>query len=121
MLQRKHKTFKMEVVVMSKVHARCFVVLLLSVFTCGILEWRGDTAEDLLREIPELVSQLRHRSVTSWFRQGTIFAINWNRVSEHHCLVVTQGAFHVRPTPKVRRSLSFRTPGIFRERELLRI
>ena len=58
MLQRKHKTFKMEVVVMSKVHARCFVVLLLSAFTCGILEWRGDTAEDLLREIPELVSQL---------------------------------------------------------------
>ena len=33
----------------------------------------------------------------------------------------TQGAFHVRPTPKLRRSLSFRTPGIFRERELLRI
>ena len=33
----------------------------------------------------------------------------------------SQGAFHVRPTPKVRRSLSFRTPGIFRERELLRI
>ena len=48
----------MEVVVMSKVHARCFVVLLLSVFTCGILEWRVDTAEDLLREIPELISQL---------------------------------------------------------------
>ena len=43
--------------VMPKAHAR-FVVLLLSVFTCGILEWRGDTADDLLREIPELVSQL---------------------------------------------------------------
>ena len=28
-----------------------------------------------------------------------------------------QGAFHVKPTPKVRRALSFRTPVIFRERE----
>ena len=28
-----------------------------------------------------------------------------------------QGAFHVKPTPKVRQALSFRTPGIFRERE----
>ena len=51
-----HKKFKMEV--MPKVHAHCFVVLLLSVFTCGILKWRGDTADDLLREIPELVLQL---------------------------------------------------------------
>ena len=28
-----------------------------------------------------------------------------------------QVAFHVKPTPKVRRDLSFRMPGIFRERE----
>ena len=28
-----------------------------------------------------------------------------------------QGAFHVKPTPKVRQDLSFRTPGIFRKRE----
>ena len=28
-----------------------------------------------------------------------------------------QGAFHIKPTPKVCQALSFRTPGIFRERE----
>ena len=30
---------------------------------------------------------------------------------------MAHGAFHVKPTPKVRQALSFRMPGIFRERE----
>ena len=57
------------------------------------------------------------------------FLLIWFLVTE--CTIVmglgekgvsgNQGAFHVRLTPKVRRSLSFRTLGTFRERELLRI
>ena len=59
-----------------KAHALfCFVVLLLSVFTCGILERRGDTAEDLLREIPQLVSQLETDPLEVGFDRAQYFLL----------------------------------------------
>ena len=58
-----------------KAHALCFVVFLLSVFTCGILERRGDTAEDLLREIPQLVSQLETDPLEVGFDRAQYFLL----------------------------------------------
>ena len=37
--------------------------------------------------------------------------------SDRWSFSMAHGAFHVKPTPKVRQALSFRMPGIFRERE----
>ena len=53
---------------------------------------------------------------TSSLAEGVLFG-NFSPVKSRQ----GQGAFHVKPTPKVRRALTFRTPGIFRERELLKI
>ena len=57
--------------------------------------------------------------VGSSFHQPKCIAKYFDQVNlVHTTLSGYQGAFHVKPTPKVRQALSFCTPCIFREREI---
>ena len=71
---------------------------------------------------PRLKFKVRGREIgraRQTFQSGLLHAGH----RTHHDLqfayiAIYQGAFHVKPTPKVRQALSYCTPGIFREREI---